>query len=349
MMRADLLLAVVVVGWLAGGGGSLAAEGAPWLILPTENRAVFEGKPTQFYMYVDRTFEGEKTKPWEGGQYGFTRDPQRVGGGLVFTKFHEGVDIRPVRRDGEGEPLDPVMAAAAGRVVHTSEEAGASNYGRYVVVEHVLAGSPYYSLYAHLGSVLVRPGELVRQGQPLGRLGYTGAGINRERAHLHFEFCLMLNRNFEGWFAQYLAGQPNRHGIYNGMNLAGLDPIGLLKTVRANPQTGPADYIRRQTPLFRVTVNDSPHFDLLALYPWMVPRGEAATAPAWAVTLSDQLIPMRIEPRAGRVAEPLVEWLGAANPALSHQSRNLVAGTAAAPRLTDSGKRFAHLLTFPDL
>ena len=326
-----------------------SAQTMPWIALPTENRAVFEGQPSKFYMYVDRTFEGEKSKPWEGGQYGFTRNPQRSGNTIIHTRFHEGVDIRPVRRDGAGEPLDPVLAAATGTVVHTSEDAGASNYGRYLVIEHIQNGSPYYTLYAHLRSIAVRPGESVRQGQVIGRLGYTGAGINRERAHLHFEFCLMLNRNFPGWFSQYLAGQPDRHGIYNGMNLVGLDPIGLLKAVRANPQTPASDYIRRQTPLFRITVNDSPHFDLLRMYPWMVPRGEPATAPAWAVSFSDQLIPVKIEPRPARVAQPVVEWLGPPSPAISHQSRNLVTGSPQAPRLTDSGRRFAHLLTFPDL
>ncbi len=325
-----------------------AQQTLPWIVLPTENRAIWEGQPAKFYMYVDRVFEGQTTKPWEGGQYGFTRDPRRVGNELVFTRFHEGIDIRPVRRDGAGEPLDPVLAAATGKVVHVSEDARASNYGKYLILEHLQNGSPYYTLYAHLRSIGVQPGEVVRQGQPIGQLGYTGAGINRERAHLHFEFCLLLQRNFEAWFEQYLAGQPNRHGIFNGLNLVGLDPIGLLRAVRANPQTSAADYIRRQTPLFRIVVNDSPYFDLLQLYPWMVPRGEPATAPAWAVTFSEQIIPMRIEPRPARVAEPRVEWLGPSSPALSHQSRNLIRGTPQAPRLTDSGRRFAHLLTFPD-
>lgn len=345
MRGAGFWMIGMFLGLVAGAG----ADTAPWLILPTENRAIWEGQPKKFYMYVDRVFEGETTKPWEGGQYGFTRNPQRVGGELIFTRFHEGVDIRPVRRDGAGEPLDPVLAAMNGQVVHTSEEAGASNYGKYVVLEHEQLGSPFYTLYAHLRSISVRPGQMVRQGQPIGQLGYTGEGINRERAHLHFEFCLLLNRNFPGWFKHYFAGQPDRHGLYNGMNLVGLDPIGLLKAVRANPQTAAADYIKRQTPLFRIVVNDTPNFDLLRLYPWMVPRGEAATAPAWAITFSDQLIPMRIESRSSRVREPQVEWVGPSSPAISHQSRNLVAGTAQAPRLTDSGRRFAHLLTFPDL
>ncbi len=49
------------------------------LVLPTENRHLFTGEPDRFYMYVDRTFEGEVTKPWEGGAFGYTRTPIRVG------------------------------------------------------------------------------------------------------------------------------------------------------------------------------------------------------------------------------------------------------------------------------
>ena len=41
------------------------------LQLPTENHHLFTGEPEKFYMYVDRTFEGETSKPWEGGSFGF--------------------------------------------------------------------------------------------------------------------------------------------------------------------------------------------------------------------------------------------------------------------------------------
>ena len=58
-------------------------------------------------------------------------------------------------------------------------------------------------------------------------MGFTGAGIDRERAHTHFEVCLMLNRNFEGWHEAYFRKDPNPHGIYNGLNLVGCDPATL--------------------------------------------------------------------------------------------------------------------------
>ena len=70
------------------------------LQLPTENHQLFTGEPEKFYMYVDRTFEGETTKPWEAGSFGFVRTPIRVGQDVVLTKnashvAHNAVTVLP--------------------------------------------------------------------------------------------------------------------------------------------------------------------------------------------------------------------------------------------------------------
>src|SRR5437763_16666049 len=106
------------------------------LVLPTDNDALFFGNGPTFYQYVERDYKGVKSTPWEGGQYGFVRDPAETSAGIVYTRFHEGIDIRPLQCDERGEPLDPVRAIAAGVVVHTNAVPGFSNYGKYVVVEH---------------------------------------------------------------------------------------------------------------------------------------------------------------------------------------------------------------------
>src|SRR6266581_6379127 len=170
------------------------------LVLPTDNDALFSGDGAAFYQYVERNYKGLKSTPWEGGQYGFVRDPTDTAGGVVFTRFHEGIDIRPLQRDSRGDPLDEVHPIADGKVVHVNAVPGYSNYGKYVVIEHRWDGSNYYSLYGHLSSVAVQPGETVRRGQRIGVMGYTGTGINRERAHLHLELCLMFSRQFEAWY-----------------------------------------------------------------------------------------------------------------------------------------------------
>jgi murein DD-endopeptidase MepM/ murein hydrolase activator NlpD len=153
--------------------------------LPTDNDAIFHGDGPAFYQYIERDYHGEKSTPWEGGQYGFVRDPEPTREGTVYTRFHEGIDIRPVHRDENGEPRDEVRAIADGKVVYTSLVAGYSNYGKYIVIEHVWDGSPYYSLYGHLSKIDVRAGDGVQRGQHIAVMGYTGAGINRERAHVH--------------------------------------------------------------------------------------------------------------------------------------------------------------------
>jgi hypothetical protein len=64
------------------------------IILPTDNHALFSGDSAGFYQYVRRDFEGQISNAWEGGQYGFVRNPQRIGTAIIYTRFHEGIDIR---------------------------------------------------------------------------------------------------------------------------------------------------------------------------------------------------------------------------------------------------------------
>src|SRR5438105_13448575 len=148
------------------------------LVLPTDNDAIFSGGGSAFYQYIERDYRGVKSTPWEGGQYGFVRDPKDTAAGVVYTRFHEGIDIRCLHRDANGEPLDEVRAVADGKVAHVNVVPGYSNRGKYVVIEHPWAGANYYSLYGHLSSIAVQPDEPVRRAQRIGVMGYTGTGIN---------------------------------------------------------------------------------------------------------------------------------------------------------------------------
>ena len=146
---------------------------------------------------------------------------------------------------------------------------GYSNYGKYIVIEHRWGGSNYYSLYAHLSSIAVQPGETVRRGQPIAVMGYTGTGINRERAHLHLELCLMFSRQFEAWYNTFFRNDPNRHGLYNGMNLAGLDVARLYLALRKNPALTIPEFLAAEETFYKITLPKAQHFDLPTLYPWM--------------------------------------------------------------------------------
>src|SRR4029453_8276853 len=112
-----LILATVVVGaFWSGMMPALALD----LALPTDNDGLFAGDGGAFYQYVERDYQGTKSTPWQGGQYGFVRDPTGTAAGTVYTRFHEGIDIRSVGRDARGDPLDEIRAIAEGKVVHVN-------------------------------------------------------------------------------------------------------------------------------------------------------------------------------------------------------------------------------------
>ena len=89
----------------------------------------------------------------------------------------------------------PVLAAADGRVVYAAEDkAGTYSfwdgfYGNLVIIEHDMPelDKPLYTLYAHLSIIGVAEGEIVKAGQPIGEVGWTGRAIG---SHLHFEVRL---------------------------------------------------------------------------------------------------------------------------------------------------------------
>ena len=313
-------------------------------VLPTDNDALLRGKPEEFYMYTDRDFEGVKSRPWQGGAYGFVRNQQRVGGGVILTKFHEGIDIQPLRRDASGEPLDEVRAIESGRVVHTSNDAKDSNYGKFVVVEHDVEGTPVYSIYAHLAAIGVRPGQALAQSDRIGRLGYTGDGINQRRAHLHLEIALLWHDQFESWHTLNFP-TPNKHTIYNGINLMGLNVADFYLKRRQNPALTLPQYVRQQAPFFRVRVPESPHLQLPRRYPWLV-TGDPSGARSWIVSFTAPGFPVSIEPSPESVAAPRVEQAGKAKFPYAKVTRGLLDGTKSQPRLGESGKKLVDLLAW---
>jgi murein DD-endopeptidase MepM/ murein hydrolase activator NlpD len=101
-----------------------------------------------------------------GSSFGQREDPFNGEG-----KFHTGIDITaawgtPVRAAGDGV----VSGAAMG-----------AGYGREVVLDH---SHDVLTVYGHLSSVAVVPGQHVVRGQVIGYVGQTGRATG---PHLHYE------------------------------------------------------------------------------------------------------------------------------------------------------------------
>lgn len=94
-----------------------------------------------------------------------------------YSWYHQAVDIANASNP-------PIVAAASGTVVTAGWNAG--GYGNYVIVDH---GNGFQTLYAHMlnGSMAVKAGDKVSQGQKLGLMGSTGRSTG---THLHFEIKL---------------------------------------------------------------------------------------------------------------------------------------------------------------
>lgn len=104
-------------------------------------------------------------------------------GHVVFAHDGEPEDAKAMRQPGE------TQEAYYKRLQSDQEKrlrAGLGGIaGNYVMIDH---GGGEFSLYAHLrpGSVRVRPGQSVHEGEPIGRLGSSG---NSTEPHLHFQLC----------------------------------------------------------------------------------------------------------------------------------------------------------------
>ncbi len=272
--------------------------------LPTENDALYRGDNAGYYMYVDRLFEGQKTQPWEAGTYGMVRNPFRIHNGQVlYSRLHEGIDVKPVRRDADGVPLDPVHPIAPGTVAYVSEKPGQSNYGRYVVVAHELPEGTIYSLYAHLASVSCEPGQRVERGDALGILGYSGVGLDKKRAHCHLEVCLMVNSAYEQF-----SPPTNKHGNFNGLNLVGVNAADLLLAGRGGKAVSFADYISRLPEHYRVRVPRVGTMDLLRRHRFLY-KGKPGQRPAPVsldIAFTAEGVPIAVYPAHEVVTAPRI-------------------------------------------
>ncbi|MBM3777228.1 MAG: hypothetical protein FJW23_03175 [Acidimicrobiia bacterium] len=103
---------------------------------------------------------------WLTSTMGMRKDPL-----TGLDDYHAGIDIAAERGQ-------PIFATAAGRVTFVGRS---GNYGNLVQIDH---GFGLETRYGHLLSATVKPGQQVKRGDPIGKIGATGRTTGY---HVHYE------------------------------------------------------------------------------------------------------------------------------------------------------------------
>jgi murein DD-endopeptidase MepM/ murein hydrolase activator NlpD len=129
--------------------------------------------------------------------------PRKCFGVTWPRMLHSALDL--YRLDGQDAADTPVVAVTTGTVAYYNP-AYTSYPGRVVILRHPLNdGREIYSMYAHLGSVLVTQGQVVTRGQPIGTVLYQP-----DDSHLHFEMRWFLDGS------QIYPSYPSCNGVVYG-------------------------------------------------------------------------------------------------------------------------------------
>ncbi len=105
-------------------------------------------------------------KGWMSSSYGYRTDPFKG-----HKAWHKGIDFA-------GKKGSDVVAVGSGVVTRASKRSG---YGHLVEISHP---NGYTTRYAHNAEILVSPGDIVKQGQVISKMGSTGRSTG---PHVHFE------------------------------------------------------------------------------------------------------------------------------------------------------------------
>jgi murein DD-endopeptidase MepM/ murein hydrolase activator NlpD len=281
--RSRFVVLLAMVGAVSG----LAQSARMQIGWPTPNHAYAEGKPLEAFI------QPTVSEVVESGVFGCVRTSGR--------QFHEALDLLPVGRDDRGEPTDEVYSILDGVVRHINAVAGNSSYGRYVVVEHVNVSPTVYTLYAHLAAIDdgISQGARVQLGQVLGIMGRSAGGysIPKERAHLHFEIGLRLTDDFQRWYTWKRFGSKNDQGLWNGMNLVGIDPLAFYEAFREKKVDTFSEYFRGLDMAVKIRVATTKTPDFTRRYPDLVvgavPEDEVA---GWQVSFDRFGVPFAWTP-----------------------------------------------------
>ncbi len=119
--------------------------------------------------------------------YGFGAPVRAVADGVVVVAIRDQVQDRAALVRKPGEALKAFLGRVdAFHMAMMAKDFRAANAGNLVTIRHEKDGAVEYSSYGHLqsGSVRVAPGDHVRQGETIAKVGDTG---DSAAVHLHFQ------------------------------------------------------------------------------------------------------------------------------------------------------------------
>jgi murein DD-endopeptidase MepM/ murein hydrolase activator NlpD len=143
--------------------------GGPFVPMQIDNYQEVLEKTADYVQALQTLPLGKPVNTKISSPYGPRKDP--INGKMGF---HEGVDFK-------GRQGDKIRTTAGGTVVKAGKN---GSYGNYIEIDH---GNGYHTAYAHLHTIFVKKGEIVRRGDTIGELGRSGRTTG---AHLHYEVLL---------------------------------------------------------------------------------------------------------------------------------------------------------------
>ncbi|MCP9997264.1 M23 family metallopeptidase [Streptomyces werraensis] len=180
--RAAVLAAGLGSTAVLGAGVAVASSGnsAPAAAAPAQAAAKAEAAKTQAVKAsaVKKATQAAKksTASWVSPVKNYKLSASFAQNGGMWAHKHSGQDYAVPTGT-------PVVAAHGGTVVKAGGNGAGDGpaYGNAIVIKH---GNKTYSQYAHLSSVHVKVGQVVKTGQKIASSGNTG---NSSGPHLHFE------------------------------------------------------------------------------------------------------------------------------------------------------------------
>jgi hypothetical protein len=157
----------------------------------------------------------------------------------------------------------------------------------------------------------------------------------------------MFSHQFEAWHDAFFRNDPNHNGMYNGLNLAGLDIARLYLALKENPSLTVPQFLSREETFYKVTLPTARHFDLPKLYPWML-AGNRNQQASWDVSFASSGVPLKIEPSGKQVTQPELNYIKKTPINYSYLTRDIVSGRGATAQLSGYGDQLMRLLIWPD-